>query len=146
MRLAAKLVAQDAPLRRSFFSFLLESMSGMLDGFLPSAPRGIYDAAMSFGETIFLFLLALVVFGPKKLPEIGRQIGKLMAEFKRASNEFRSQVESEISQLEVKENRAVKPDWSKALQDRLMVPTKPPEGVVAIGSAEPPEAGKAHDV
>lgn len=121
-------------------------MSGMLDGFLPSAPRGIYDAAMSFGETIFLFLLALVVFGPKKLPEIGRQIGKLMAEFKRASNEFRSQVESEISQLEVKENRAVKPDWSKALQDRLMVPTKPPEGVVAIGSAEPPEAGKAHDV
>ena len=56
---------------------------------------------MSFSETIFLFFLALIVFGPKKLPEIARQVGKFMNEFRRASNEFKSQIEQEISQLEV---------------------------------------------
>ncbi len=55
---------------------------------------------MSFSETIFLFLLALVIFGPKKLPEIARQAGKLLNEFRRASNEFKSQIEQEIAHLE----------------------------------------------
>lgn len=50
---------------------------------------------------IFLFLLGLIIFGPKKLPEIGRQIGRAMNEFKRASNEFKAQIESEIATLEV---------------------------------------------
>jgi len=59
---------------------------------------------MSFSETIFLFFLALIIFGPKKLPEIARQVGKYLNEFKRASNEFKAQIEQEISQLEV-ENR-----------------------------------------
>ena len=40
---------------------------------------------MSFSETIFLFFLALVIFGPKKLPEIARQVGKYLNEFRRAS-------------------------------------------------------------
>src|ERR1700760_620662 len=51
---------------------------------------------MHFGDSIFIFLLALVVFGPKKLPEIGRQIGKLMVEFRRASNDFKLQIEEEL--------------------------------------------------
>ncbi len=45
---------------------------------------------------LFIFLLALILFGPKKLPEIARQIGKFVAEFKRASNDFSSQFKSEI--------------------------------------------------
>ena len=52
------------------------------------------------GEMVFLFFLALILFGPKKLPEIGRQIGRFMNEFRRASNEFRSQIESEINASE----------------------------------------------
>jgi sec-independent protein translocase protein TatB len=60
---------------------------------------------MSFSETIFLFFLALVIFGPKKLPEIARQVGKALNEFKRASNEFKAQIEQEISNLEVEKNR-----------------------------------------
>ena len=56
---------------------------------------------MSFSETIFLFFLALVIFGPKKLPEIARQVGKYLNEFKRASNEFKAQIEQEIAHLEV---------------------------------------------
>ena len=56
---------------------------------------------LGFPEMIFLFLLALLIFGPKKMPEIGRQIGRALNEFKRASNEFKSQIETEISQMEV---------------------------------------------
>ena len=50
----------------------------------------------SFGDSAFIFLLALILFGPKKLPELARQLGKLMAEFRRASNEFRMQMEEEL--------------------------------------------------
>ena len=60
---------------------------------------------MSFSETIFLFFLALIIFGPKKLPEIARQVGKVLNEFRRASNEFKSQIEQEIAHLEVENNR-----------------------------------------
>ena len=58
---------------------------------------------MSTGELIFLFLLALVVFGPKRLPEIARQVGKMVAEFKRASNEFQHQLQAEITDSEKKQ-------------------------------------------
>lgn len=54
---------------------------------------------------IFIFVLALILFGPKKLPEIGREIGKALGEFKRASNEFRNQLESEIDQLDIDKQR-----------------------------------------
>lgn len=67
--------------------------------------RGSMMIAMSFSETIFLFVLALVIFGPKKLPEIARQAGKLLNEFRRASNEFKSQIEQEIAHIEVEKNR-----------------------------------------
>ena len=60
---------------------------------------------MSFSETIFLFFLALVIFGPKKLPEIARQVGKYLNEFRRASNEFKAQIEQEIAHLEVENHR-----------------------------------------
>lgn len=55
---------------------------------------------LGFSEMVFLFVLALLIFGPKKLPEIGRQVGRFMNEFRRASNEFRSQIESEINSLD----------------------------------------------
>lgn len=58
---------------------------------------------LGFPEMLFIFFLALMIFGPKRLPEIGRQIGKFMAEFKRYSNEFKHQVEAEVRQLELDE-------------------------------------------
>jgi TatA/E family protein of Tat protein translocase len=51
-------------------------------------------------EMLFLAVIGLLLFGPRKLPEIGRQIGKAMAEFKRASNEFQSQLNDEVRKLE----------------------------------------------
>jgi sec-independent protein translocase protein TatB len=64
---------------------------------------------MSFSETIFLFFLALIIFGPKKLPEIARQVGKYLNEFKRASNEFKAQIEQEIAHLEVENKPTILP-------------------------------------
>jgi sec-independent protein translocase protein TatB len=60
---------------------------------------------MSFSETIFLFFLALIIFGPKKLPEIARTVGKYLNEFRRASNEFKAQIEQEIAHLEVEQKK-----------------------------------------
>jgi sec-independent protein translocase protein TatB len=60
---------------------------------------------MSFSDTVFIFFLALIVFGPKKLPEMARQAGRLLAELRRASNEFRSQIETEIAHLEVQKKQ-----------------------------------------
>jgi len=59
----------------------------------------------SFSEMAFIFLLALIIFGPKKLPEIGRQLGKILGEFKRASNEFKWQLEAEMRQIEAEAER-----------------------------------------
>ena len=47
-------------------------------------------------ELIIIFLIALIVFGPRKLPELGRSLGKGLAEFKRATNELKSTLEEEI--------------------------------------------------
>jgi sec-independent protein translocase protein TatB len=60
---------------------------------------------MHVGDTIFIFCLALIIFGPKKLPEIGRQIGKLMVEFRRASNEFKMQIDEELRAAEQSERQ-----------------------------------------
>lgn len=54
----------------------------------------------SFSDSIFLFILALLLFGPKKLPVLAREIGKWVGEFRRASNEFKMQMEEELRQSE----------------------------------------------
>ena len=81
---------------------------------------------LGFPEMIFIFLLALIIFGPKKLPEIGRQIGKALNEFKRASNEFRSQIEAEITNLDAENRREILP------------PSRPPAGSIAANSNSAP--------
>jgi len=51
-------------------------------------------------EMVFIFILALVLFGPKKLPEIARTVGKAINEFRRASNELKATFDREMSSLE----------------------------------------------
>ena len=50
-------------------------------------------------ELIMIMVLALLLFGPKKLPEIGRTVGKALGEFKRASNDLKRTIEDEMSQV-----------------------------------------------
>jgi len=88
---------------------------------------------MTFSETIFLFFLALVIFGPKKLPEIARQVGKVLNEFRRASNEFKAQIEQEIAHLEVEERRKT-----------ILPPEQPVEGTASRTlNAAPTEPGSS---
>jgi sec-independent protein translocase protein TatB len=75
---------------------------------------------MSLPDTIFIFGLALVIFGPKKLPEIGRQLGKLVLEFRRASNEFKMQIEEELRAAELA-------DRQKQIAAPAVTPSPAPE-------------------
>jgi Tat protein translocase TatB subunit len=72
------------------------------------------------GEIVFIMLLALILFGPKKLPELARTWGKFMAEFKKASNEFQGQIQDEISKMELEEANPAKhlePEIAKISND-----------------------------
>jgi TatA/E family protein of Tat protein translocase len=87
---------------------------------------------LGFPEMVFLFIVALLIFGPKKLPEIGRQIGRALNEFKRASNEFKAQIESEINQLDLENQRQA-----------LLPPAQPPD---TIASPSPSEVVRDSDL
>jgi len=52
--------------------------------------------SLGFPELLVIFVIALIVFGPRKLPELGRSLGRSINEFKRASNEPRSTLDDEI--------------------------------------------------
>ncbi len=85
---------------------------------------------LSMSEMIFIFIAALILVGPKKLPEIMRTIGRFMNEFKRASNEFKWQIESEINNLELEAERAKQ----QILPPSPASPATPPQGTIASGS------------
>jgi len=55
---------------------------------------------LGWQETVFIFILALLLFGPKKLPELGRTLGKAITEFRRASNELKATFDREMKSLE----------------------------------------------
>src|ERR1019366_4109821 len=69
------------------------------------SPPPIQLATLSMWDTLLLMALALVVFGPRRLPKIGRQLGKLMYEFRKASNDFKFQMEEELRNAEEADRR-----------------------------------------
>ena len=83
------------------------------------------------GEMIFLFFLALILFGPRKMPEIGRQVARFLNEFRRASYEFRSQIESEMNSI----------DNSRPSR-QILPPIQAPLGSLANRIFNPPSAEK----
>ena len=97
---------------------------------------------MSLPDTIFIFGLALVIFGPKKLPEIGRQLGKLVLEFRRASNEFKMQIEEELRSAEQADRQqqiAAEPVAPAATAELSSeVPTiRPPSNGITVSADSP---------
>ena len=81
---------------------------------------------LGFPELVFLFVLGLLLFGPKRLPEVGRQLGKIMSDLKRASQEFQSQLHEEVQKLESEIEpeaprtiHAPRPDFTTARNEAL---------------------------
>ena len=95
---------------------------------------------MSLPDTIFIFGLALVIFGPKKLPEIGRQLGKLVLEFRRASNEFKMQIEEELRAAEVADRQkqiAAPPETPTPEPASEALTIRPPSNGTTVSTESP---------
>ena len=90
-------------------------------------------------EMFFLFVLGLLLFGPKKLPEIGRKLGKAMMEFKRASTEFQSQLNDEVRKLEIEteEQAASAPVGTASRSDLSSYGPEAPSEVQSEAGTEP---------
>ncbi len=85
------------------------------------------------GPELFLILvIALIVFGPRKLPEIGKSLGRMMMEFKKASNEFRQTIETEVE--------ADKQREAARMESRAEPLTANPSAEPGDVVAHPPEA------
>ncbi len=97
-------------------------------------------------DSLILMVMALVVFGPRRLPQIGRQIGKLMYEFRKASNDFKFQMEEELRNAEEADRRkkeeeerqrqlaANPPAQLEAHRDVRALKPLPPESTYPYGS------------
>jgi len=91
-------------------------------------------------DTIFIMVLALVIFGPRRLPLIGRQIGKLMYEFRKASNDFKFQMEEELRQSEEADRRQKE---EAERQKALAVSPPAPQLDAPAAQIDPPAASAA---
>jgi sec-independent protein translocase protein TatA len=90
-------------------------------------------------ELIIIFVIALIIFGPRKLPELGKSLGKSIAEFKRASNELRNTLEDEIR---VEEQRQTAPAVTQP--DPIPAATQPdPIPTETTATASTTESGDA---
>jgi sec-independent protein translocase protein TatB len=101
-------------------------------------PPPIMMANLGMADTLILMVLALVVFGPRRLPQIGRQIGKLMYEFRKASNDFKFQMEEELRQSEEADRRKKEEDdRQKALAAAPPAPQLEQTAASAVDSVAP---------
>lgn len=92
--------------------------------------RRIVVGPIGFPEMLVIAVLALLIFGPRKLPELGRSVGKALAEFRRASADIRFTIEEEMREAE-RQAQNVTREVEHALET-------PPDSVPA-GSVTPPE-------
>lgn len=103
---------------------------------------------LGVSETILLFIIALLVFGPKRLPELGRTFGKALAEFRRASSELRNVVEDEVREMErhTAEARAAT-EAALTVPDDRTEPASPPQDAAPAPAANivPGETSRADD-
>jgi sec-independent protein translocase protein TatA len=84
-------------------------------------------------EVILIFVLALLLFGPRKLPEIGRMLGRSVAEFRKATHEFRTTLEREVQMEELKEIK----DVGASLREASRLGAQAPEPGPTISSPAP---------
>ena len=81
-------------------------------------------------ELIIILVIALIIFGPRKLPELGRSLGRSIGEFKKASNELRNTLEEEIRIEEQRDNRAaIRAEQDTAVAAAATAPSATPPPV-----------------
>ena len=94
-------------------------------------------------ELLLIMVVALLVFGPRKLPQLGRRIGKAMGEFRRASHDFRSSLESEIDAEETPTPPGIAPaPVSSTDPTTPAAPTTSTPSTTPPSSTEPPSTTK----
>ena len=98
-------------------------------------------ANLSMADSLILMVLALVVFGPRRLPQIGRQIGKLMYEFRKASNDFKFQMEEELRNAEEADRRK----REEAERQRSLTLVPPPQPAATQTAAQAAESAPGTD-
>ncbi|MFN2441900.1 MAG: twin-arginine translocase TatA/TatE family subunit [Thermoanaerobaculia bacterium] len=94
--------------------------------------------SLGFPELLLIFGVALLIFGPKKMPEIGRSVGKALGEFRRATNDLKSTLEEEVRLEERKGSLTVvnEPVVSPDSVSRGAVPADPAVETAATGTSE----------
>ena len=92
--------------------------------------------SLGMPELIVIFVIALIIFGPRKLPELGKSLGKSIAEFKRASNELKSTLEEEIRIEEQKTKQEEAAKAAQATQVSLPPVSDVPPGVDSAHKAD----------
>jgi sec-independent protein translocase protein TatB len=90
----------------------------------------IQVASLGMWDSLILMVMALVVFGPRRLPEIGRKMGRIMYELRKASNDFKFQMEEEL-------RKADETDLRKKEEARLAALTPPAPAQTGVDSQVP---------
>jgi Tat protein translocase TatB subunit len=85
-------------------------------------------------ELFLIFVVALIVFGPRKLPEIGKSLGKMMGEFRRASNDFRNTIESEVEAEKIRDSLRIEPPKVEPVSPEPPAEAQPPAADPAADS------------
>jgi sec-independent protein translocase protein TatB len=93
---------------------------------------------LSIPHMIVLFIVVLVVFGPQKLPELARGLGKIMAEFRKASTDFKSAFEEEMREME---RQTLQAERKKAAEAVASGDPATPAALAAPVGTETPAAG-----
>jgi TatA/E family protein of Tat protein translocase len=91
-------------------------------------------------EILFILVVALLVFGPRRLPEIGRGIGKALGEFRRATNDLKRSIDTEVTLEEVREGKPSSSSPPAAPLAAAVPPAAPSEPKAA--EPAPPAAGE----
>ena len=103
-------------------------------------PQTIQMANLGMADSLILMVMALVVFGPRRLPQIGRQIGKLMYEFRKASNDFKFQMEEELRLSEDADRRKKEEERQQAYALSAPKPAEPAPVAAIEGDTATPAA------
>ncbi|PYS02321.1 MAG: hypothetical protein DMG15_01385 [Acidobacteria bacterium] len=109
---------------------------------------------LGFSEMLVIFIIALLVFGPKKLPELGKSLGKGIREFKKATEELKSSWEDQVKDIatplnEVKRDihnmgQDMKSDLYKSLETAAETPQEPSHSSPAASHPSEPAVSKEH--